>query len=132
MDPSEFYLANCVLHRYAKVFVRFEELGLGKITFEWTIGSNWNESEAFLSNGKRMRVVIHEDLPASPFFDNIDKRTSDLYGDNSWENNFGSDMHEKRKHAAKEAAEKKDAAIKAEKEDLLAGVVTPTKRRRIR
>ena len=116
------------------VGVALDDLGISGVTKEFTIINNMDEQKAMVSNGKRLKVSLFEDMPTTTheYWTGLDARITKHFGGDAWQEMFGSEMQQKRKAAVADLAEK-EIKLKEEKESgLVAGVAAPKSRKRVR
>ena len=118
------------MHVASQVVVSLETLGLGKITANHVILDNWDMQKATVSNGKRQRTQLWDDFKDDKWFE-FDRRISGIYGNETWRENFGEHMANKRKECQKVASEAQVEAFSTQREAKSFGeTTTPMKKRR--
>ena len=91
---------------------------------------NWDMQKATVSNGKRQRTALWDDFKDDKWFE-FDRRISGIYGNQTWRENFGEHMAEKRRESQKVASEAQVEAFSTQREARFFGeTTTPMKKRR--
>ena len=129
-DSANFQDACAIVHVASQVVVSLETLGLGKITANHVILDNWDMQKATVSNGKRQRTQLWDDFKDDKWFE-FDRRISGIYGNETWRENFGEHMANKRKECQKVASEAQVEAFSTQREAKSFGeTTTPMKKRK--
>jgi hypothetical protein len=129
-EAAEFEETCAIMHVASQVVVSLETLGLGKITSSHVILDNWDMQKATVSNGKRQRTQLWDDFKDDKWFD-FDRRITGIFGNDTWRENFGETMANKRKESQKVASEAQVEAFSTQREAKSFGeTTTPIKKRK--
>ena len=119
-----------IVHVASQAAVSLETLGLGKIASSHVILDSWDMQKATVSNGKRQRTQLWDDFKDDKWFD-FDRRITGAFGNDTWRENFGETMANKRRESQKVASEAQVEAFSTQREAKSFGeTTTPVKKRK--